>query len=78
MKPSLFNSGYQKLYTLEINVTDTFYSYYTAIPVGAQTLDGDMIVLCSFLHAFESTYKNIPKTNSFRAATLITKEKAKT
>ena len=42
-----------------------------------QTLDGDMTVFCSFLYAFETTYKNMSIINSFRALTLIAEENIK-
>ena len=42
-----------------------------------QTLDGDMTVFCSFLYAFETTYKNMSNINSFRALTLIAEENIK-
>ena len=48
------------------------------IPVGAQTLDRGMIMICSFLHLLQKTYKNISKIKTLGAATLITKENTKT
>ena len=50
----------------------------TVTPVVAQTFDGDMIMLCSYLYVFKGTYKHISKTKAIEAATSITKENTKT
>ena len=48
--------------------------FSTVIPVVAQTLDGG-IMFSACLYLFETTFKNIWKSNSVGEAPLITKEK---
>ena len=51
--------------------------FSTVIPVVALILDGGMM-LCYFLYLLDNIYKNISKTTSFGATTLIINGNTKT